>query len=64
MVEFDAETIARLRALGPRKAYREVRHAVYQIPGGTSSEDFQQAYETLVEHDVLTWEQIEQYESE
>lgn len=62
MIRFDAETIARLRALGPRKAFEHVRNAVHQSPGGTSSEDFLQAFETLVDHGVLTWEQIEEYE--
>ena len=63
-MRFDAKTIARLRALGPRKAYEQARAAVHQIPGGASSEDFQQAYETLVEHGVLSWEQIELFEDE
>jgi hypothetical protein len=62
MIRFDAETIARLRALGPRRAYDEVRSAIHRIPGGASSEDFQQAFETLVDHGVLSWEQIEQFE--
>lgn len=63
MVEFDAETIEKLRALGSRKAYREVRRAIHQTPGGTSSEDFLQAFDTLVDQGILTWEQIEEYES-
>jgi hypothetical protein len=62
MIRFDAETIARLRALGPRKAYEQVRSAIHQTPGGASSEDFQQAYETLVDQGVLSWEQIEEFE--
>jgi hypothetical protein len=62
MIRFDAETIARLRALGPRKAYEQVRSAIHQTPGGASSEDFQQAYETLVDQGVFSWEQIEEFE--
>jgi len=64
MIDFDAETIARLRELGPRRAYERVRRAVHGTPGGTGSEDFRQAFETLVEHGVLTWEQIEAFENE
>jgi hypothetical protein len=62
MIRFDSETIARLRALGPRKAYEQVRSALHQTPGGASSEDFQQAFETLVDHGVLTWDLIEELE--
>jgi len=64
MIEFDAETVERLRALGSRRAYQEVRRAIHQAPGGTSSEDFLQAFDTLVSQGILTWEQIEEYESD
>lgn len=63
MIDFDAETIEKLRAMGPRRAYEQIRQTVHQIPGGASSEEFQQAFETLVEHGVLSWEQIEEYET-
>ena len=63
MIHFDAETIEKLRALGPRKAYEEIRRTIHRLPGGASSEEFQQAFETLVDHGILSWEQIEEYES-
>jgi hypothetical protein len=58
---FDADTLARLRAMPPRQAYDEVRSAVYRR-GLVQSEDFLDAYEELVEEGVLTWEQIEEFD--
>jgi hypothetical protein len=63
MIHFDPETIEKLRAMGPRKAYDHICQTVHQIPGGASSEEFQQAFETMVDHGVLSWEQIEEYET-
>lgn len=62
MIHFDAETLEKLRAIGPRKAYERVRATVHQLPGGASSEEFQQAFETMVDHGILSWEQIEEFE--
>jgi hypothetical protein len=63
MIDFDLETIEKLRAMGPRKAYDQIRQTVHRIPGGASSEDFQQAFEAMVDHGVLSWEQIEEFEA-
>jgi hypothetical protein len=40
-----------------------VKSSVYRT-GGATSEDFLDAYEELVEAGILSWEQIEEYESE
>jgi hypothetical protein len=63
MIDFDPETIEKLRALGPRRAYEEIRRTIHRLPGGASSEEFQQAFEAMVDHGVLSWEQIEEYET-
>jgi hypothetical protein len=57
---FDFETIERLRALTPRAAYDAVKSALYRH-GPTTSEDFLEAYEELVEEGILTWEQVEEF---
>lgn len=57
-VEFDPDTIERLRALDPRRAYAEVRDAVFRS-GAVSSDDFLEAFERLVEEGVFTWDQVE-----
>lgn len=57
---FDLETLDRLRAMPPRRAYDEVKVALYRL-GPVQSEDFREAYEALVEHGILTWEQIEDF---
>jgi len=56
----DPETLLRLRTLSPRRAFEEVRNAVYRS-GAVSSDDFLDAYEELVLHGVLSWEQIEEF---
>ena len=60
-LEFDRETIERFRSLPAPEAFRQVRDAVYRT-GSVGSEDFLEAYEQLVRHDVLTWEQIEAFD--
>ena len=57
---FDFETIQHLRTLSPRAAYDTVKGALYRH-GPTTSEDFLEAYEELVEEGILTWEQIEEF---
>ena len=61
-MEIDRRTLEDLRELGPRDAWERVRRAVYQIPGGTSSEDFQSALEQLVREGILSWDEIERFE--
>jgi hypothetical protein len=61
-MEIDHRTLEELRALEPRRAYETVRRAVYQSPGGASSEDFQAALEQLVEEGILSWDEIDSFE--
>lgn len=61
-MEIDRKTLEDLRELDPRDAYEMVRRAVYQVPGGVSSEDFQAALEQLVGEGILSWDEIERYE--
>jgi hypothetical protein len=58
---FDPETLVRFRDLAPRTAFEETRILVYRS-GGVTSEDFREAFEELVEHGILTWEQVEEFE--
>ena len=62
-MEIDRRTLEDLRELAPRDAWEMVRRAVYQIPGGVSSEDFQSALEQLVREGILSWDEIERLES-
>jgi hypothetical protein len=62
-MEIDRKTLEDLRELGPRDAYERVRRAVYQSPGGVSSEDFQSALEQLVHEGILSWDEIERFET-
>ena len=56
----DPETLERLRALSPQQAFEEVRDAVYRS-GAVGSDEFLDAYEELVLHGILSWEQIEEF---
>ena len=58
---FDAETLERLSRETPRTAYDEVKTALYRS-GPVSSDDFQSAFEELVDSGLLTWQQIEEFE--
>jgi hypothetical protein len=62
-MEIDRKTLEDLRELEPREAWEQVRRAVYQSPGGAASEDFQAALEQLVAEGILSWDEIEQFES-
>ena len=57
---FDPETLERFRKMPPRRAYEEAKNAVYRL-GATSSQDFVDIYEELVEQGILTWEQVEEF---
>lgn len=61
-MEIDRRTLEDLRERGPRDAWEMVRRAVYQVPGGASSEDFQSALEQLVREGILSWDEIERFE--
>ena len=61
-IAFDPETLARFRKLPPVKVFKEAKDAVYKS-GSTSSHDFLDVYEELVSQGILSWEQIEEYES-
>jgi hypothetical protein len=63
-MEIDRATLRELRDLEPRAAYDTIRRAVYQSPGGASSEDFQSALDQLVRDGILSWEEIEQFEQD
>ena len=58
---FDRETIEAFRGLSPREAYERVKDLVYRN-GGRSSDDFLDAYEELVEHGILTREELDDLE--
>lgn len=57
----DPDAVERFRRLAPRDAYEEAKNAVYRS-GAVSSDDFLDVYEQLVEHGVLTWDQIEEFD--
>lgn len=57
----DPDTVERLRSLPPRKAYEEAMNVVFRA-GGSSSDDFLDVYEQLVDRGVLNWDQIEEFE--
>ena len=59
-VEFDEQTLDRLRNMSPREAFEAAKDAVYRS-GAVSSDDFLDAFDTLVEHGVLTREQIDEF---
>jgi len=61
-MEIDGRTLEELRELDPRQAYERLRRAVYQAPGGASSEDFQSILEQMVQEGDLTWAEIERIE--
>lgn len=59
---FDPETLEVFRKLPPRQAYEKVRDHVYRS-GAVSSDDFRDAFEELVDHGILTWEQVEEFQN-
>lgn len=61
MALLDFESVERLRRMTPREAYLDLKSTVYR-GGAVSSEDFQTAFEQLVDAGVLTWDQIEAFE--
>jgi hypothetical protein len=63
-MEMDAKTLEQLRLLGPREAYETVRRAVLQSHWGASSDDLLRALEQAVEAGILTWDDVESFESQ
>lgn len=60
-VEFDEETLERLRRL-PRPAAFDAARAALWGCGPVGSEDFLEAYAQLVEQGILSWDEIDQFE--
>ncbi len=60
----DAKTLEQLKLLRPREAYESVRRAVLESRSGTSSDDLLAAFEQVVEAGILTWEDVERFESQ
>jgi len=48
----------------PQEIYREVTDALHQAPGGAASEDFLDTLDSLVGEGILSWDQIQNFESE
>lgn len=61
-VEFDPETLARFRTMRATDVFREAKDAVYRA-GSTSSDDFLDMYEELVRQGLLSWDQVEEFDS-
>ena len=63
-VRFDAKTLERFRTMTPHEIYREVTEAVHRVEGPKGSEDFVDALDSLVDEGILSWDQIQNFESE
>ena len=61
MALLDSESVERLQRLPPRQAYMDLKQIVFR-GGAISSEDFQTAFEQLVDAGILSWDQIEDFE--
>ncbi|MCP3980864.1 MAG: hypothetical protein GY716_16300 [bacterium] len=61
-VQFDRETIDRLRDLPTRKALTEAKSAAYRL-GSVGSEDFLTMYQQLVDEGIVSWDQVEEFEA-
>jgi hypothetical protein len=62
-MEMDEKSLEQLRRLEPRQVYESVRQAVLQNPWGASSEDLHAALEQVVSAGILTWEDVEHFET-
>jgi hypothetical protein len=63
-IKFDPETLDRFRRLTPNEVCAEVTAAVHSTPGGAGSEDFLDALESLVDEGILSWDEIENFDTE
>jgi hypothetical protein len=61
-VVFDPETLARFRTMKPLEVFREAKDSVYRA-GASSSDDFLDIFEELVNQGVLSWDQVEEFDS-
>jgi hypothetical protein len=61
VVLFDQKALDRFRLLTPKEAFWEVKSSIYRT-GAAASEDFQDAFDELVDAGVLSWDQIEEFE--
>ncbi len=60
---FDEKTIERFRRLGPQRAFEEAKNAVYRL-GGSTSDDFLEVFQELVDRGILSWDQVEEFEGQ
>ena len=60
-IQFDQETLERLRKLPPRQAFEQARAAVYRT-GDAGSEDFLDMYDQLIREGILNRLEIEEFE--
>ena len=63
-VKFDPETLQRFRTMTPQEVCREVTEAVHRAPGPKGSEDFLDTLDSLVDEGILSWDQIQNFDSE
>ena len=61
-MRFDADTIDRLRAMPPDEAFYAAKDVVYGRRE-VGSEDFLEACEQLVEQGILTWDQVDEFDT-
>lgn len=61
MARLDSESVERLRRMTPREAYMDLKNTLYRA-GAVSSDDFQDAFQQMIDAGILTWEQIEELE--
>jgi len=61
-VAFDPETLARFRSMRPTEVFRVAKDAVYRS-GASSSDDFLDIYDELVRQGILSWDQVEEFDS-
>lgn len=61
MATFDPETLERWRGMEPKAIYLEVVESLHRT-GATTSAEFLDAFEDLVDEGLLTWEGIEALE--
>ncbi len=59
---FDPQTVDHFRTLTSRQTYLEVKRTILTMGG--SSEDFLNAFTELVDAGLLSWDEIDRFESE
>lgn len=61
MTVFEPELLRRWEQIGPAATYREAREHLFR-QGASSSEEFLDAFEELVERGLLSWDEIETFD--